>query len=221
MSRAGRVAIAAAGGLVVLLVASQFALPPIAEHRLRGKLERSGTVQRVDIKAFPALELLWHHADRVVVRMGRTRTGTGNLADHLAQAHETDELDARVGELNVLTLRLHDVRLTKRGDRLLASATVDDADLRAALPPGFDLRPVASGGGSLVFEGTASILGRRLAGRAVVSARDGRLVLAPDVPFGGFLALTIFRDPRLQVLGVGARRTPDGYTLVARARLSA
>ena len=218
--RAGRVAVAAAGAVVLLLVASQLALPPLAEHRLRDSLERNGTVDRVEIRAFPALKLLWHRADRVVVRMGATRTGTGRLADRLAQIRETDVLDARVGELSVLTLRLHDLRLDKRRDQLLlARATVDDADLRAALPPGFDLRPVASGGGALVFQGTADLFGRRFTGNAVVSAQDGKLRLAPDVPFGGFLSVTLFEDPRVDVLGVAARRTPAGFVLSARMRL--
>ena len=219
MSRAGRVALAAAGGLLVLLVVAQLALPRIAEHRLRDRLKHDGTVERVEIHAFPAIELLWHHADRVVVRMGRGQGGPGHLADRLAESRNTEELDARVGELRVLTLRLHDARLTKHDDELRGQATVRDADLRAALPPGFDVRPVASGGGALVFEGTAELFGRRFSGQAVVGARDGRLLLVPNIPFGGFLSLTLFSDPRIEVLGVGARRDPSGFTLTARARL--
>jgi hypothetical protein len=219
VGRAGRVAIAAAGGLLALLVAGQLFLPRLAEHRLRDRLVRDGTVQRVEVHAFPAIELLWHHADRVVVRMGRARTGEGHLADRLAETRDTDRLDARVGELRLLTLRLHDTRLTKDGDALRGQSTVDDADLRAALPPGFTARPVASGGGSLVFEGTAELLGRRFSGEAVVGARDGRLLLTPNIPFGGFLTLTLFADPRVEVEGVGARRVPGGFVLTARARL--
>ena len=219
MPRGGRVAIAALGGVIALAVVAQLVLPTLAEHRLRDRLEHDGSVERVEIHAFPAIELLWHHADRVVVRMGRGQGGTGHLADRLAEAGDTDRLDARVGELRVLTLRLHDARLTKDGDRLRGQATVTDADLTAALPPGFDAHPVASGGGSLVFEGTAELLGRRFSGQAVVGPRDGRLVLTPDIPFGGFLTLTLFADPRLDVQGVGARRVPGGFTLTARARL--
>ncbi len=220
MSRAGRVAVAAAGAALALLLLSQFLLPALAEHRLRSSLERSGTVDNVEIRAFPAVKLLWHRADRVIVRMGTATTGTGNLADRLAQVRDTGRLDARVGELRVLTLRLHDLRLEKDHDQLLtARATVDDADLRAALPPGFDVQPVASGGGALVFQGTVDLLGRRFTGNAVVSAQDGKLRLAPDIPFGGFLAVTLFDDPRVEVLGVAARRTATGFVLSARMRL--
>ena len=219
MGRAGRVAVAAAGGLLAVLVAAQLVLPRVAENRLRDRLERDGTVQRVEIHAFPAIELLWHRADRVVVRMGRGRAGTGHLADRLAQARDTDELDARVDELRVLSLRVRDARLTKDGEELRGEATITADDLRAALPPGFAVRPVASGGGSLLFEGTANFLGRSFTGQAEVGAKDGRLVLTPNIPFGGFLTLTLFADPRISVLGIGARDVPGGYTVTAEARL--
>jgi hypothetical protein len=219
VSRAARVALATAGGLILLLVVAQLALPTIAEHRLRDRLERSGTVERVEISAFPAVKLLWHRADDVEVRMGRLRTGSGNFADLLASTGDTNDLDASAEEQRILTLRLHDSRLRKRGDELTLSSTVDDADLRAALPPEFDVRPVASGDGALVLEGSAELLGQRFQGRAVVTARDGRLILAPDVLFGGFLTLTLFADPRIEVLSVGARQRTGGFTVVARARV--
>jgi hypothetical protein len=219
VSRAARVALATVGGVLLLLVAAQLALPPIAEHRLRDRLERSGTVDRVEITAFPAVKLLWHRADDVTVRMGRLKTGSGNFADLLVSTVDTDDLDASAEEQRILTLRLHDSRLRKRGNELTLSSMVDDADLRAALPPGFDVRPVASGDGALVFEGSAELLGQRFQGRAVVAARDGRLILAPDVPFGGFLTLTVFSDSRIEVLSVGARQHAGGFTVVARARL--
>ena len=120
---------------------------------------------------------------------------------------------------DLLTLRFRDLTLRKRGDGLAGTATVTDADLRAALPSGFEVRPVAAGGGALVFEGTAELFGRRFSGQAVVAARDGKVVLAPNVLFGGFLSLTIFADPRIEVVSVGARERPDGFVLTARARL--
>jgi len=219
VSRAARAALAAAGGLILLLVGAQLLLPRIAEHRLRDRLERSGTVEQVDISAFPAVKLLWHKADDVTVRMGRLRTGSGNFADLLARTGDADDVDASAAEQHLLSLRLLDSHLRKRGDDLTLAATVTDADLRAALPPGFAVRPVASGNGALVFEGTAELLGQRFTGQATVSARDGRLRLEPNIPFGGVLSLTVFADPRVEVLGVGARRRPNGFTLTARVRL--
>jgi hypothetical protein len=219
VSRAVRVALAAAGGLILLLVVAQLALPSIAERRLRDRLERSGTVERVEISSFPAVKLLWHRADKVTVRMGSLRTGSGSFADLLARTRDADDVDASAAEQRILALRLLDPRLRKRGDDLALSATVTDADLQSALPPGFDVRPVASGEGALVFQGTADLLGQRFSGQAVVEVRDGRLLLEPNIPFGGVLSLTLFADPRVEVLDVGARNGPNGFTLTARARL--
>jgi len=209
----------ALGALVLLAVLAQLVLPGIAERRLRDRLERNGEVERVDVRAFPAVMLLWGRSDRIAIRMGEARAGPGRFADLVAGTRDTDRLDARVRTLRVLTLRFRDLTLRKRGRTLTGSATVTDADLRAGLPGGFDVRPVASSGGALVFEGTATVLGRRLTGQAVVAARNGRVMLAPNVLFGGFLALTVFEDPRIEVLDVGARQRPDGFVVTARARL--
>ena len=217
--RAARIAGLAAGAIALLFGLTQLFLPGIAEDRLRDRLQRHGEVERVDVSAFPAVELLWDRADRIVVRMGEARAGAGRFADLLVDTREADELDAQVRRLRILTLRFRDLALKKRGRTLTGSATVTDAELRAALPEGFDVRPVASAGGALVFEGTASILGRRLTGQAVLAARNGRVVVAPNVLFGGFLSLTVFADPRIEVLAVGARQRPDGFTITARARL--
>jgi DUF2993 family protein len=218
-TRRARIVAGVGVAVVALLVLSQLILPGIAERRLRDRLERNGTVDSVDVRAFPALELLGGRADEVSVRMSGARTGAGRFADLVARTEDTDRLDAEVTGVRIFTLRLRELTLKKRGRTIDGTATVADADLRAVLPDGFDVRPVASGDGALVFEGTAAILGRRLRGQAVVAARDGRLVLSPNVLFGGFVSLTIFQDPRIEVLSVGARPRPDGFVLTARARL--
>jgi hypothetical protein len=218
--RARIVAAAVAAAVLILLGIAQLTLPAIAGHRLRDRLERTGTVERVEVHAFPAIELLWDHADRVVVRMGTARPGPGRLADLLAQTADTDRLDASADRLRVVTLQLRDVRLRKRGAELTGSASVTEAAVRAALPPQLAVRPIAAGGGAVVFQGTADILGTRVSARAVVAARDGRLVLTPEVPFGGFLSLTLFSDPRVQVTDVGARApAAGGFTFTARGRV--
>jgi hypothetical protein len=220
MRRWAVAAAAVAAAVVILLAIAQLTLPTIAEHRLRDRLEPTGKVERVEVHAFPAIELLWDHADRVVVRMGTARPGPGRLADLLAQTADTDELDGRADGLRVLTLQLRDVRLRKRGADLTGSASVTETALRAALPPQLSVRPIAAGAGAVVFQGTADILGSRVSARAVASARDGRLVLAPEVPFGGLLTLTLFSDPRVRVTGIGARARPGGgFTFTARGRV--
>ena len=211
-----RAAIAAAALLAVLSL-GQLALPPLAERRLRDRLGDDGRVERVEIRALPAFKLLWGRADRVEVEMRDARANRGRLADLLARTRGAGRVDVRVGEVRLVTLRLHDLRLRKRGRTLRAEASVSRGDLRAALPPGIDLRPVEWGGGELVFEGTLSAFGTRV--RARVLPFEGRLLIQPDGPFGGPLALTVFADDRIELRAVGARPRADGFTLTARARL--
>jgi hypothetical protein len=220
MPRAARIAAAIAGGVVALLVALQLVLPGVAERRLRDRLEESGTVEEVDVSAFPALTLLWGRADDVTVRMGRLTASQGSFAELIARTTDSENVDATAREQRILTLRLHESRLRKRGDEIHLESSVDEADLRAALPPGFDLRPVASGDGALVFQGSARLFGQTFEGEAVVAARDGNLVLSPNVPFGGLASLTLFDDPRVEVESVGARPSPGGFTLEAQVRVN-
>ena len=205
--------------VAALAALQQVAIPPIAEHRLRDRLGRTGPVERVEIAAVPALKLAFGRADRVTVRMRSSTTGPAGLADLLAATRATATLDASAATARVGPLTFRDASLRKRAGELDGQASVRGGDLRAALPPGLTVAPVASGGGQLVFAGTATFLGRIVHARAVVLARGGRLLVVPDVPFGELLTLTVFSDPRLYVQGVGARPQPDGFILSARARL--
>lgn len=214
-----RLPIAVVGVVAVAAIAQQLALPPLAEQRLRAQLARTGSVERVEVHAVPAVKLLWGRADRTVIRMRESTAGQQRLADLLAQSSATTRLDASVATLHIGPLTMRDALLRKRGDQLTGESSVTDADLRAALPPGFDVRPVAAGAGKLLFQGTATLLGQTVSARAVALARDGQVIVAPDVPFGGLLTLTVFSDPRIAVQDVGARGQPGGFTLTARARL--
>ena len=69
--------------IVLALVIAQLVLPGIAARQLRDRLSRSGTVEQVEVDAFPAIELLWGHADSVVVRLGRYRSGSSEIGNSL------------------------------------------------------------------------------------------------------------------------------------------
>jgi len=109
----------------------------------------------VRVDAFPAIELLWHHADRVVVRMASFSSDPGT-SPACWPGGDVGTLDARVGELNAGLLTFHDATLSKRGDQLIGRATVTAADLRAALPILQSLTPVATDAGGLTLQGTAT-----------------------------------------------------------------
>src|SRR2546421_12339437 len=120
--------------VIAILVVAQLVLPGIAEQRLRDRLARSGRVIAVQVSAFPAIELLWHHADKVVVRLASYRSNSGHLGSTLDQAADVGKLDASAAELDAGLLKLHDAALTKRGDELVGNARITEADLRSSLP---------------------------------------------------------------------------------------
>lgn len=202
--------------VVLLLIVAQLVLPGIAAQRLRDRLAKSGQVLDVHVSAFPAIELLWHQADRVVVRMNSYRSNPGPLSSLLEQTGDTGSLDASASEFDTGLVNLHDAVLRKRGDTLTGSATVTTSDLRSALGGAIqDLQPVASGGGQLTLRGT--VLG--VTADATLRAQNGALVVQPDIPILNFVTVTVFSDPHVEVQGVGAADAPGGFSVSANARL--
>jgi hypothetical protein len=215
-----RLALLAAAVLaVVVLGVGQLVLPGLAAQRLRDRLSASGRVESVKVSAFPAIELLWHHADRVVIRMQQYRSSSGQIGGMLGEASGVGSLDASVGELSSGLLTLRDAVLRKRGDTLNGSARVTEADLRSAVPFLDAVQPIASGGGSLTLRGTATLLGITATVDAIVAAQNGRLVVVPQLPFGGLATVTVFDNQALDVQSVSASQAPGGFSVFAQGRL--
>jgi hypothetical protein len=204
---------------MILLVVAQLVLPGIAEDQLRDRLSRSGKVESVQISAFPAIELLWNHADKVVVRMHDYRSGTAHLGSLLSEAGGVGSVDASAGTLTAGLLTVHDAVLQKRGERVTADAEVTESDLRAALPVLQSVVPVASGGGELTLRGTATLFGVTATVDATARAQNGEIVVTPDVPFGGFATVTVFSNPAVEVQGVAASPTQNGFRVSAVGRI--
>ncbi len=212
------IALGAVVVVVAVLVVAQLVLPGIAAQRLRDRLARSGRVLSVQVSAFPAIELLWHHADKVVIRMADYRQSPpAKLGSTLAQASDVGTLDASAQEFDDGLLRLHDARLMKEGGQLIVVARVADADLHSVLPIVSSVTPVASNSGLLTLRGTSSLLG--LSADFTVSAQNGDLVVAPDIPFGGLATITLFHDPRIRVESVNAAAVPGGFSVQGTAAL--
>jgi hypothetical protein len=212
----GLIAAASALGIVLLvLVIPQLVLPGIAADSLRDRLSKSGKVLDVEVSAFPAIELLWHQADKVVVRMASYHSSVGHLSSLLDEAKDAGTIDASARELNAGFITLQNATLRKRGNVLTGNATVSADALRSAIPGVQGLTPVASSDGQLTFQGT--VFG--ITADATLSAQNGRLVVQPDIPLLSVLTLTAFDDPHVYVEGVAASDAPGGFALSARARL--
>jgi hypothetical protein len=205
--------------VVVALGVAQLVLPGIAAHRIRSQLDRYGHVRSVSVSAFPAVELLWHHADRVTVDLDSFRSGGGGLSDRLGQLHDVGTVHASATRVTVGLLTVRDARLVKHGSSLVATARVTDADLRGALPIVRSVTPVASSGGQLTLRGTADVLGQSVSVDFSVRASGGKLVVSPELPFGGVATVTAFADPDVRVTGVSAAAVPGGFTVRATGSL--
>src|SRR6201992_3312485 len=193
------IAIATAGVVILVLLVGQLLLPGIAADRLKDRLSKSGNVISVEVHAFPAIKLLWNHADRVVVRMGRYQSDAGTLGDLLGQTSDVGSVDASAQQFTSGLLTVRDAALRKRGNQLVGTALVTEADLRRSVPILQSVVPVASSDGRLTLRGTASLFGVTATVDATASASDGNLVVSPDVPFGGFATITVFSDPHVEV----------------------
>jgi hypothetical protein len=213
-----RIAVLAAAGLVLLvLVVAQLLLPGIAAQELRNDLAQSGTVLEVKVSSFPAIKLLWHRADSVVVRMGRYKSSASHLGDTLGRAVDAGSLDASAQEFEVGPLTLRNAALRKRGSDLTGSATLSEANLRSVVFFLDNVEPIASANGRLTLRGTASFLGLHATVDATVSAKDGALVVAPNIPLGAVAAITLFDNPHVQVQSVSATNVPGGFRVSADA----
>jgi hypothetical protein len=204
--------------LVLALVVAQLVLPGIAAQSLRDRLSASGQVRSVSVSAFPAVELLWRHADSVEVHLGRYRSSPGALTRLLNQAAGVSKLRATASELDTGLLTLRDATLVKSGRRLTGSANVTETDLRTALPVLNTVTLLASGGGRIILQGTATVFGVTATLDATVAPRNGDLLVTPNVPFGALVTIRLFSDPRIAVESVSAARTASGFAVTATGR---
>jgi hypothetical protein len=206
---------------IVVFGVAQLVLPGIAAHRIRSQLGRYGQVQSVSISAFPAVELLWRHADSVSVRMSSYHSDGSGLDGRLDQLANVGTLHADISRVTVGLLTVRDARLVKHGASLVATARVTDADLRGALPVLRTVTPVASARGQLILRGTADVLGAAISvDFSVRVSSAGAIVVAPDVPFGAAATITAFSDPAVRVTSVSAAAVGGGFTVRATGTLS-
>jgi hypothetical protein len=213
-----------AGVVVLLLVLAQLVLPRIAAGVVRGRLGGSDQVLTASVRALPAVQLLWGHADRVAAHVRSYDAGDVDIADELVQTTAVDELDIRIDRLRATRgLVLDDLRVAKRDGLLEGQAVLDPARLSAVLPAGIDARPVATDDGSVVLQGGGSLLGLGTSLRLnVVVTGGGHVVVRPGSGLLAALAsYTLFADERVAVESLTATPLPDGRFLYrATARVT-
>jgi hypothetical protein len=222
--RAGRIAAGLAAAIAALLVLAQLFLPGIAASRISSRVGKYGTVESVSVSAWPAIKLLWGHADSVTVRAGRLTISPKQTAKLLWEARGVAAMRLTAPVVREGRLRLRDVSLHKRGSLMTAEAQMTQADVRAALPPGLSVRLLASGGGSVKVKASGGLFGLSASVEAVAGPTEGKLIARPLSFLLGGVRLVLFSDPHVQVEGVGVEALAavagaPSYRLTITARL--
>jgi hypothetical protein len=209
--------------LVLLLALAQVLLPGLAADHIESRLRRYGNVRSVRVSAWPAVKLLWGHADSVDVRAGDLRLSPHQTASLLWEGRDAGSMHVTAASLREGALRLTEVSLRKHGSRLSASGVASEADVQAALPAGLSLMLLGSDGKRVDVRAVGGLFGVQAAVDAVAEAREGSLVAHPLGLLLEGAQLRLFADPKVLIEGVGATRAgpPDqpGYRLSIEARL--
>lgn len=207
---------------MLLLALAQVLLPRVAASMISSRVGRYGKVQSVSVSAWPAVELLWGHVGSVRVKAGELALSPTQAGSLLWEARGVANMEVHAETVRMGSLRVSDASLSKRASALSAQALVSEADVKAALPTGFAVRLLRSGGGEVEVQATGALFGVGASVNAVAEARDGKLVAHPLGFLIEGLALTLFSDPHVYVDGVGASAQsahPPSYRLTMSASL--
>jgi hypothetical protein len=211
-----------AAAALLLLSLAQLLLPRLAARRISSRVGRYGTVEHVDVSAWPAVELLWGSADSVTVRARSLSLSPAQAAKLLWEGRDVQNMQLIASSARIGPVRLTDARLHKSGDSLDAEGSIGEADVSAALPPGFSVRLLRSESGTVQVSASGGLFGVGATVDAVAAPSEGRLVVHPLGALIQGLSLTLFADPHVYVVAVGASlvtRSPATYRLTMRARL--
>ncbi len=192
------------GAIVVVLVGAQVFLPGIVASKIRSRVGRYGKVESVSVKAWPAVKLLWGHADSVTVRTGSLRGSQEQAAALLWEARGLGDMKLTAKSAQVGQLAFSDMSLSKRGSALTVLARMTDTDVRQALPTGFDAHLVKSESGEVELSVSGALFGVGATVNAVASASEGRLTVRPRGFLIEALQLTLFAEPHVYVESVSA-----------------
>jgi hypothetical protein len=190
------------GVLAVLLVASQLAIPPLAERKVEDRLEAGGGDASAEIGAFPALRLLFGDGDRLEARGEGLRLDVTERQRVLERLDGFDEVDVELVDFLVGPFELDAFVMTRgEGERRYRTAFSGRASPReVATFLGSETGGFLGGllgdlaAGSLPGGGEAPLPIRL---RAEVESRDGRVEVTDTtgsvagVPAGPFAQLVV------------------------------
>jgi hypothetical protein len=198
-----RIALGVAAAVVLVLLAAQLFGPGIAAKKVRERVGRYGTVFSAHVSAFPAIELLWGHADSASVRAGSLSFTMSQGVDLLWEGRGVSDSDLSATSMQIERVRLGDVDVRKRGASIVLRGTISEAELKSVLPVGLQVHSLSDAGGHILAQATGELLGVSATVSVDIRPSEGKLVAEPQgVPLGGLATVTIFSDPRLRIEAV-------------------
>jgi hypothetical protein len=197
------VALIALAVVVALAVASQLAIPPLAEHRIEDRLTDGGGAAEVSLEAFPAARLLFSDGKQLSVSgsgLDLALQQQGNVFDDL---DGFDQVDVRLTEFRAGPFAVANFELTRPAPsaayHLASSSRTTPGDLaeygasRLGLPGGPLLRFLAGQalGGSRPIPIDLDMQLRSDSGRIVVVSGGGSVAGFPTGPLAELITAAI------------------------------
>ena len=219
--------VAVAAGVVLVLVVAQLVLPGIAVERVRERVGRYGEVRSVHVHAVPGIALLWGSAQEVAVQAGTLRASPHALGDLEQQLSGIDRARLSSPRIDLLLSSslvsgeapLEGALLEKRGSALSAVGSFRASTLALVLPVGLRVDGLSAQSGHPEVSLSGEAFGVRVSGRAIVTAKEGAIVIEPaGLPFAGLASVTLFADSHVYVESVTATPTAEGIAIALRAR---
>ncbi|MDE3070343.1 MAG: hypothetical protein KGJ43_06410 [Acidobacteriota bacterium] len=225
-----------AAGAVLLLAAivlgvGQLVLPGVAAESVREELEHYSTVpggvRDVSVSATPAIELAWHHAERIDAEAQALLISPQQLAALARKLSGVSEARLVVGSLALRfpslgggQVTLQNATLAKHGGSLTIGGTVSPAGVGLTLPLGLRAQGLESVAGVPVVAVSGEAFGVGVTAHATITAAEGALVVEPSgVPFAGLARVTLLSDPSIDVERVSASPQGDGVLLSVQATM--
>jgi hypothetical protein len=127
-----RIALIVSLAVVVVLVAAQVVLPPLAENRVEDRLTEGGGTAEVSIDAFPAARLLLGDGDGLEVTGNGLDLDLDQNPEVLKRLDGFDRVDMELADFRVGPFEVDDFVLSRDGSgpyTLLSSSTTTAVDL--------------------------------------------------------------------------------------------
>jgi hypothetical protein len=197
-----RLFLIAAAGLAVLLVASQFVLPPLAADRVENRLTEGGGNANVSLSAFPAVRLLFGDGKRIEVRgsaLDLDLDGRINVFDKL---DGFDDVDLRLDDFRAGPFQMRAFELVRDGSEATYHL-ISRGRTTAAAVAAYGATRLGLLGGSLLGAVAAQLTGNRPFpidldmqlrsedGRVVVVSGGGTIAGLPAAPLAQLITSAI------------------------------